>query len=474
MKYTFLWLALAMGILAALPSCKKLVEIGEPDDVLVRSKIFNSNEAANAAVVDMYSKMVLGLRSTNGYLIKLPALYADELTPATADEIPEDLPFYNNALLPDNTTIESSWSHAYAVIYVANAVLEGLSASTAVSDSLKQEMMGEARFVRALNYFYLVNLFGKVPLVLSTDYRKTSYSPRSPELEVYQQIITDLHLAASLLPAVRNRPGAAAPGNIRATKWAAMAMLARVHLYQKDWAAASTMATNVIESGMFTLCADPDQTFLAGSPETLFQWQPVTTDDNSIDALFFLSASGTPPYAATASFLKSLEPGDDRKSAWLDSADNGGGFFFYPYKYKIRSGTPAKEYSVVLRLAEMYLVRAEANARLGILQGAKGALADLDLIRTRAKLSPLPPTLNGVAVMAAIEQERRVEFFAEWAHRWLDLKRWPGIQNPALTRAHEVMMVQKPAVWKPFQELWPIPVHQLALNNQLTQNPGYQ
>lgn len=471
MKYTYLRLALLMGLLAALPSCKKLVEVPEPDDLVLRSKIFNSNEAANAAVVDMYSKMVIGLRSTNGYLSKIPALYGDELTAATAAGMPEDLPFYNNALLSDNPTLEACWSHSYAVIYVANAVLEGLSASTAVSDSLKQEMMGEARFVRALNYFYLVNLFGKVPLVLVTDYRTTSYLPRSPEVDVYQQITTDLQLATALLPAVRKRPATEAPGNIRATKWAAMAMLARVLLYQKDWAGASTMASNVIGSGMFTLCADLDQTFLTGSPETLFQLQPVIADDNSIDALFFIPDSDRPPYAATASFLNSLEPGDERKSAWLHS---GAGSFFYPYKYKLRSATPATEYTVVLRLAEMWLLRAEASARLGLLQGAKGALADLDVIRARAKLSPLPASLDQVAVMAAIEQERRVEFFTEWAQRWLDLKRWPGIQNPALTRAQEVMLLHKSAVWKPFQELWPIPVHQIALNNRLTQNAGYQ
>src|SRR6202000_2131048 len=116
-----------------------------------------------------------------------------------------------------------------------------------------------------------------------------------------------------------------------------------------------TMATTVIEAGMFTLCADLDQTFLTGSPETLFQLQPVNKGDNSIDALFFLPDSDMPPYTATASWLQSLEPGDARKSAWLNSYSSGGDALFSPYKYKISSATPATEFSVVLRLAEMYL-----------------------------------------------------------------------------------------------------------------------
>lgn len=467
---TFLFIPV-ISLLVTITGCKKFVEVKDPDFVVVRSGVFNNDQAAMAARAGMYASMAQGVSITNGHGTKLTALYADELRP-TAKAAATDLPFYDHTILPSNGVMESLWSRTYTSIYLANALLEGLSGATAITDSLMREMMGEARFVRAMSYSCLVNLFGDVPLVLTTDYHTASWLPRSPVQSVYQQIITDLQAAISLLPAVRLRADSAAPGNIRATSWAARALLARVHLYQGDWAAASAMAGEVIQSGPFTLSANLAETFLVHSPETIFQLQPVVEGVNSAEGALFLPGTGMPPYVATKTFLDSLEPGDGRKSAWTCSYIKGSDTLLYPYKYKVRSGTPVKEYSVVLRLAELYLIRAEASARLGLLQGSDGALSDLNKVRARAQLGPLPTGWNGQQVMAAIEQERRVEFFAEWSHRFIDLKRWPGVQNPATSRWQEVMKAYKPTQGS-FLQLWPIPAGQIKLNGGLIQNPGY-
>lgn len=472
MRNTLWLLIITITFLAGLPACKKLVDVGEAPSAVVRSKVFDSDGAANAAVVNMYVDMTYGSSFTNGLVSKLPPLYTDELMRTPVANNHADTPFYNNALPANNPTVKSIWARSYDIIYNANAVLEGLAASTAVTDSLKREWNGEAKFVRALNYFYLVNLFGDVPLVLSTDYYPNKSLPRGPVRDVYTQIITDLKEAAVLLPAVRLRPDTAAPGNIRATRWAAKALLARVYLYRQDWASAITMATSVIDSGKLMLCPDLSQTFLKGSPETIFQLQPVVNKANSAEALLFLPTTGMPSYAITTALLRNIEPDDKRKTTWMARYINGKDTLFYPYKYKVRTSIPAKEYSVVLRLAEVYLIRAEASAHLGLLEGATGALADLQKIRDRAGLTA-PVTGNEKTVLAAIEQEQQVEFFAEWGHRLFDLKRLPGKQNPGHARLQEVMKAHKPAAWKKHHELWPIPADQIGLNGQLTQNPGY-
>jgi starch-binding outer membrane protein, SusD/RagB family len=434
----FLWLLL-LGVM----SCKRLVEVAEPEFGIGRSQIFGSNEAAQAAVVNMYVQMLQGSSFTNGYSSMLGALYAGELQPYSIIN-GSDAPFYTHELQPNNMRIASLWSRAYTGIYLANAVLEGVGASPAVTDSLRKQMMGEAYFVRAFHFFYLVNLFGEVPLPRTTDYSANQHLPRSSMKEVYNQINADLQAAISRLPRIMS--------TIRATYYGATALQARVSLYQGDWDGAQKMATKVIESGAFAL-SQVDAIFLAHSPEVIFQLQPVEQGNNSADANLFLPADEhtPPPYRATDTCLTRFEPGDARKMAWLKAyKEDDTTVVYYPYKYKQRSGTPATEYTVVLRLAEIYLIRAEANAQLGMLTEA---IQDVNIIRARAQLLPLFVGLSQEEVLAAIEQERAVELWTEWGHRFFDLKRWPGLQ--------------------PYRELWPIPADQLLINAGWKQNPGY-
>jgi hypothetical protein len=173
--------------------------------------------------------------------------------------------------------------------------------------------------------------------------------------------------------------------------------------------------------------------------------------------------------------LHAFEPGDKRRMNWVDSTDNtneGGPALtsFYPAKYKVgtanlSSGMP-KEYFMVLRLAEVYLIRAEASL-LGAPGGLPAAITDLNAIRSRAGLPDLPVSLNKDQVTAAIEQERQIELFNEWGHRWLDLKR--------TGRAHAVLTtIPLKLPWQgDYQLLYPIPPTEIRDNHNLSQNPGY-
>lgn len=472
MQQPTILLSIIIGMALISVSCKKLVEVPDPASSVVRSRIFSNEESARAVVVDMYGQMQNGISFTNGHGSKLAGLYIDELQPTGAAN-PIDLPFYHHELTAASPVCKSLWANAYTVIYVANALLEGLEVSTTIADTLRQQLMGEARFVRALHYFYLTHLFGEVPLVLTTDYYVNRYLSRAAVQAVYQQIVADLQVAILTLPVNRVAAEADRPGNIRPTRWAAMALLARVRLYQGDWQGAWEMANFVLESGRFSLAA-VEAVFLKQSPEILFQLQPVMPGGYSADAGVFLPPvqGGMSPYVFTAVFLNRFAAGDARRTAWLDRYQQGATTYYSPYKYRQRSGAPVTEYTVVLRLAEVYLIRAEAGARLGRLQGPAGALADLNVIRARAQLTPLPAALQQQAVLDSIGQERAVELGAEWMHRWGDLTRWPGRQDPAVSRFREEMQVYRPGLPQ-YRELWPVPADQLLLNAAWKQNPGY-
>jgi hypothetical protein len=156
-----------------------------------------------------------------------------------------------------------------------------------------------------------------------------------------------------------------------------------------------------------------------------------------------------------------FENNDQRKMNWLKTNIVSGQSYYYPFKYKIRSGTPVTEYLIVLRLAEQYLIRAEARTRQNNLQGAK---SDLNEIRKR---SGLPDTDANTKdeMQIAIEHERQTELFAEWGHRWFDLKRWE--------KANAVLNLLKAPNWQPTDMLYPIPLQEIQRNSALVQNEGY-
>jgi len=166
-----------------------------------------------------------------------------------------------------------------------------------------------------------------------------------------------------------------------------------------------------------------------------------------------------------------MEPADKRKT-WVRTVTVSGKQYNSPYKYKLNTSAPREEYNMVLRLAEQYCIRAEARAMLDQLPDA---VNDLNTIRKRAGLADLTNITTQTRAIAAVEQERRIELFAEWGHRWFDLKRWPASRptHPNEKRIDEVMNALRPATWKTTAVLWPIPSTEIIRNPSLTQNEGY-
>jgi hypothetical protein len=316
-----------------------------------------------------------------------------------------------------------------------------------------------------------VSLYGDVPLIVTTDYRKNSVLPRTEKSQIYPQIIDDLKASEQLLSEnyLQADLVTITDERIRPTKWAATALLARAYLYINDWTNAATQASIVIQNtGQFNL-ATLNEAFLKNSSEAIWQLQPNNYDHNTEDAWAFIIPSTGPddqhPVYLSPWLLNTFESGDQRRVNWVDSQQVAGVTYYYPYKYKSADiNAPSTEYLTMLRLGEQYLIRAEAEVQLGNLADAA---ADLNMIRSRAGLSPVAVTTQA-ELLNRIQQERRVELFTEGAHRWLDLKR-----TNTINKVMSVVTPLKGGTWESGDALYPLPFGDIQKNPNLTQNPHY-
>ena len=469
----FIWslLLLAVAGLPLLTGCNKLLNAGSPTDKVITSQVYSSDTLAQAAVIGIYFKMMEVLGPLNGFMSRYPGLSSDELSRTSV--LAEDQPFLTNTLTTDNLIVWQTWANSYTYIYQCNDVITGLTGNHSITPILRNQLLGEAYFLRAFSYFYLVNLFGDVPLILSTDYTKSVNTPRTAVDAVYDQMIADLTEAQNLLidayATTSDFPGA----RVRVNRLAVKALLARIYLYREQWAEADSAATEVIQSSLYQLETDLNQTFRYNSREAILQFMSVSTAFNTAEGFLFvpLVPTGRPAFTLSDTLLKYIEP-DDRRQAWIRIVTVSGKQYKSPYKYKQNlATTPRDEYNMVLRLAEQYCIRAEARARLDRLPDA---VSDLNAIRRRAGLQGLTTISTQTQVLAAIEQERRIELFAEWGHRWFDLKRWPARANDGKKRIDEIMSALRPDTWKSTAALWPIPSLERTRNKELTPNPGYE
>lgn len=445
---------LYLSVLLLLMCCEDFIDIEAPKTELTGAVVFTDVHTAEAALTGIYSQMTEGFGGFANYKTTLLAgLYADELDDYTASA--SQLEFYENAINPNNGDLLNLWNEPYNYIYQANAIIDGLMQMESVPDDTKNQLIGEALFIRAFCHFYLVNFFGDVPYVRTTNYLKNTVAERQPVSEVYEHIINDLNEAASLLVA-----SYASDGRVRPNTHTAKALLARVYLYTGDWLKAEQASHTVIEVPEYQLETDLNAVFLASSSEAIWQLYPVITGLNTVEGFSLLFFSLPYNVALRSEVVNSLETGDLRRNSWIGSTTSGANTFYYPKKYKVFFSSTLTEYYMVLRLAEQYLIRAESRVHLNDLEGA---LSDVNTVRNRAGLEDISNTSNNI-VLEAIYKERQRELFAEWGHRWFDLKR--------TDRAHQALAPIKNG-WQPTDVLFPIPQAELLNNPNMRQNPGY-
>jgi hypothetical protein len=423
-------------------SCNNFLDIEAPRTDLIRDNVFSDDKTAAAAVLDIYSSMEFtGFASGNGFSL-LGAFSADEWINA-ANPASEYQQFSDNDLNPNNSQVLNSWSDLYRFIYKANSILEGLTSNQGVTDDVKNQLIGEAKFIRAFCHFYLVNLWGDTPLMLTTDYVENRNAIRISEEEVYQQIKADLLEAYALLT---DNYVSFQGERVRPIKATAAALLARVFLYSKDWEQCEHYASIVIgNQSLFNLKQNLNEVFLKNSSEVIWQLHSTTVPK---DLTTFRIVSNPTHGKLRPEFLSSFEQSDLRRDRWISTATSPAGTFQYPSKYKgINPVT-------------------EARAMQNNLMGAESAAGDINTIRGRAGL---PATLSESRndLLNDIMRERSKELFCEWGHRWLDLKR--------LEQLDQLMTSLKPSTWQTHDALYPIPENQIlnAPGMRDAQNPGY-
>ncbi|MDP3680034.1 MAG: RagB/SusD family nutrient uptake outer membrane protein [Flavobacterium sp.] len=441
-------------------SCDDFTESDTPVSELDTAAVFEEKNIAYSAMTNVFAQM-----RDNGMLTgkttgiqKEMGLYVDELT-WYGNSAQSAANFFTNTLIPTHPTLATWWNNSYSQIYAANAVIEGVAGSIKLLQTDKEQLTGEAKFARAFVHFYILQLWGDVPYVTGTDYTFNSTLKRLPTAEVYAKIIEDLESAIILLPEEYTNPT-----RVRPNSYVAQALLARVYLYAGMWSEAANSASAVLnKTDTYTWVTELNNVFLKGSTVTIWQYAPRTPTRNTDEGTTFIFNAGPPnSVALTNSLVNTFEAGDQRKVKWIRSISKGSSTWYHAYKYKkTGSNTPQLEFSIVLRLAEMYLIRAEARARQGELTNAKD---DLNVIRNTAGLG------NTIAVtqdeiLNAILHERQVELFSEFGHRFFDLRRFDALDQ-ALSGVK--------ANWNNTDNLLPLPQNELNLNPNIgPQNPGY-
>lgn len=352
----------------------------------------------------------------------------------------------NRSILPDNGFVSGFWNNAYEVINQTNIVLDNLAVVT--SDAAKKDRIeGEARFLRALNYFELLSHFSSgndaVPLrtVGILDYATDLSLARSDVPAVYQLIISDLQAASNLLPE---------SNGFFADKYAAEALLARIYLYQGNFAAARDAANNVIQNSGHALSADYAAAFNhdEDNEEDLFAFQ-VTSQTGTNQLITFYASEGNGgrggDITVTDNYVALFgNPEDQRSTFFYDSPENGGRL---TSKYTNQFGNVP-----ILRLAEMYLIRAEANLEEGTATGAT-PLEDVNTIRTRSGAASLVSISKDLIL---VERQLELAFEGFFIH---DIKRTQGTIGGMPHSDPKLVL--------------PIPQSEIDTNPSIQQNPSY-
>jgi hypothetical protein len=454
--------------------CKKAVEVGPPPTYISSASVFKDDNTATAAQLNLYAQMATD--PWNYHIIT--AMSSDEYQNYSTNQYYLDV--YTNAVnAQTDAATFGIWAQTFNYLYKANSILEGIQGSPGMTQRVKQQLTGESLFMRAYWYFYLVNFYGDVPLLTSTDYKANLSIARTPQTKVYQQIVQDLQRAEELLGSnyVDATDTTITIDRVRPTSWAAAALLARTYLYLQNWAGADSAASVVIGSPKYGLSplSGAGSVFTMNSQEAIWQLLPNAAVPNATTDGYFTILSADPSSGlnncstVSVALMNAFEPGDQRAVNWIGQYTDGTGSYLFPFKYKSgANATSLSEYTMILRLGEQVLIRAEARTQEG---NVSGALADLNAIRNRAGLGNYGGATDKASLLNAILHERQVELFSE-GHRWFDLKR-TGMVNSVLGAPGNVCQAKGGTGWNASQELYPIPLTDIQTDPNLVQNPGY-
>ncbi|HWK05200.1 MAG TPA: RagB/SusD family nutrient uptake outer membrane protein [Puia sp.] len=448
---------LAFLLTASLPSCKKVLDVVSPNQV-ADGDVFSSVAGLRNARIGMYS--TLQNRSYYGaYYPLLVDAYTDNGTTGGYDVI--DLnDIAARTVSPSNLYVQNTYAAIYNSIYTANKIIANIGKVPGLADDEKSNTLSEALFVRALGHFDLLRLFGEhwdktskygIPLVTSPDSPKVAVA-RSTVADSYTQIIADLTTAVSGFNTYN--------GNQYASLSAAKALLARVYLYYGDNTNAAAMATDVLGDSNFGLFGPGDFTKIYTEKETKESVFELVFDQQNQSAYNAATYARPDALRSEVFFLAAADlntffqarTGDGR-SDLVDFVNVDVSIQPDGRTQKYRGEATKDNSAYIIRLAEIYLIRAEAS-------GQATGLADLNTLRTSRGMSTLSSSdvPDDATWQQTLADERRAELNFE-GHRLFDL-----------ARTGKVAAVLGAGV----QPIMPIPQREVAATNGIVeQNPGY-
>ena len=440
--------AVLIATLISFPSCKKFLDLSPKNDI-GESEALNSKDRIQRALTGAYSR--LQDQAYYGFEWMNAVWLSDDNTTAFGSGT-TDLQFDTHSVLASSNTMEICWAAMYKAINAANNVIDAVEKvnDPSFTDSEKQDISGQAYFIRALVYFDMVRTWGGIPLVLTPTrgYDSSSVMAKSSPQDVYAQIFKDLNEAESRLPETLNR--------YIATKKAAQALKARFYIYAKDWDNAELYAGKLIDDHAKYALVEPfDQLItVKNNKESIFELNFTPNDGNPLANVFFPPGLGGSyrigPTQEIINLLKIPTVAGGRSG--LINTYNGQVF---GNRYRAVASNQQDDDYAIIRLAEMYLIRSEARAQL---KDITGGLEDLNAVRARAKVG-IATALTPEDLLLLIENERRIEFAFE-PHRWFDLVR--------TGRAASILGVTDARKY-----IFPIPTSETVANRLLVQNDGY-
>jgi len=448
---------LIITVIAVMSGCNKKLDV-KPQNTITPDQITTAGDV-RGVLFGSYATLQNANAFGEMYITFPELLYAtDDLNWTGTFSTYTD--FFKKQAIASNGNVYQIWGNSYQTIAGVNLVLSKLDLIE--DEDEKTAIEGEAKFIRALVYFQLINMYALpysdgnastnpgVPLVLEPieGYdRNRDTLPRASVEAVYTQVLSDLTEAVTKLPAENE--------NFRASAFSAQAILSRVYLAQAKYPEAAAAANEVIENGGYSLTTSYAQAFnnAVSSSEDIFAIQQTSqsnsgTSNFGITTFFSSYPVGRGEIQATEDFINNFDEDDERGQFVYEGQSINGDAGFYTSKFEdLYRAIP------VVRLAEMYLTRAEANFRSGAQVGPNTPLQDVNVIRNRAGADPL-----GSVTANAIVEERFKELAFE-GERPFTMKR--------LKMNVGALAFNDPAL------VFPIPQREIDLGNALPQNPGY-
>jgi hypothetical protein len=492
MKTKFKFYTLVVCAAMVLPSCDDFLDLKPVSDATAENAYTTASDA-EAALIGAYDSFA------QEYYIWDNILFNDVISDNyyAGGDNPEIFAIEDLNIAPTNSRLFNNWSQIYNAIFKANLVLEKVPAIPDIKldeGNRRSQILGEASFLRAYHYYQLVKMWGDVPLITSpvssTDPSETQ-KPRTPQAEVYTQIIADLQFAVTNLPDAYGSD--ASVNKARATKGAANALLAKVYAQKadRDYNKVLEHANEVINSPAGYVMLDNFADLFDGAhynnAESILEIQFVGGTEANWGPQLLL-----PPSISGDSWRKFVTPSHDlvnafdsesdteRKDAtilfenapWADEfwSENVNGSVPFAYKWKSANGWASTNRQYVLRLGDILLLKAEALNKLGRTPEARDVLND---VRERAGLGDTPAT-TAAQMELAILNERRLEL-AQEGQRWDDLRRH-NLAVDVMNNLVEMNVITdqpKDYVMTADKQLLPIPQSERNRNLQLTQNNGY-